>query len=139
MIEELPQEFWEKLETESKIGTPGSLPYIHIVEGSLVTTRIIKSDGSCGCLQSLRMAPESALTEGLGIKKSPALILTSIYLPESLQRRGIGSRVIETLEKRAKREGKLLGIDTIASEAMGNLCKKMKFIGCAPCSGYKIV
>lgn len=137
MGQDLPAEFWEKLETESEIGTVDSLPYIKLVEGSLVAMSVPKSDGSWGSFQSLQIAPEFALPSGLGIKKAPALILMSIFLPESLQRQGIGTRVIETLEKRAHKEAKIMGIGPIESEAMQNLCVKLNFTGCAPFSCYK--
>lgn len=137
MSQELTQEFWEKLETESEIGNIKILPYIYISEGSLVTTSIMKSDGSGDCFQSLQWG--TASTKDPGKKRTPALVLVSIYLPDSLQRQGIGTRVIETLEARARREGKILGIDTVASEAMGKLCKKLNFIECLPRSCYKMV
>ena len=139
MSQELPVGFWEKLESESEIGTIDSLPYIKIVQGSLVAMPMFKSDGTSGAITCLQVAPEYALPEGLGIKKAPALILMSIFLPESLQQQGIGTRIIAELEKRAHKEAKIFAIASIQSEAMQNLCNKLKLTACAPFSCYRQV
>jgi len=136
-------EFWDQLMHAKEIGSIDKLPYVNIVEGSLVEIPVQKPDGSwLNCVSLLTHvspafnAPVEAATE-LGWKLRPALVLLSIFLPEELQRQGIGTRVIAALEKRAEAEGKLFAVGIIESDAMLNLCNKLGLTGCAPFSCYR--
>jgi GNAT superfamily N-acetyltransferase len=137
-------EFWEQLGQENEIGSIDKLPYVKIVEGSLVEIPVQKPDGSWqNCVSLLTHmgptlnAPVDTAVSELGWSLRPALVLLSIFLPEELQRQGIGTRVIAALEKRAAAEGKLFAVGIIESDAMLNLCNKLGLTGCAPFSCYR--
>jgi hypothetical protein len=130
-------EFWTQLQTESKIGSPDTLPFVELVQGCIIEIPMIQSDGSVRNASSLICDSPWIPSTSLGFPTRPALILMSIFLPESLQRSGIGTRVIAELEKRAEREGRLFAVGIIESEAMVNLCNKVGLKGCAPFSCYR--
>lgn len=133
----LPYEFWEQLETCGTIGSVDKLPFIHVVNG---TELIIPVYGS----------PETKLVSLFGDDvpavgtqerpedwtERPALLLRSIFLPESLQRKGLGTEIIRRLRERAVREKRVFGVHPVMEEPMHKLCEKLKLTPCLPFSYY---
>lgn len=66
----------------------------------------------------------------------PALLLRSIFLPEALQRKGVGTEIIRRLRERAVREGRVFGVQAAMEEPAQKLCEKLGLTPCLPFSYY---
>ncbi len=56
-----------------------------------------------------------------------SLCLWSIYIPTKFRQLGIGTKVMKTLEQKAKNERRYFLVNMITSDEMMNLCKKMGY------------
>ena len=65
-----------------------------------------------------------------------SIVLWSIIIPEKLRGCGIGTKIFELLENKAKNEKKYLIVLMITSEKLLNLCKKRKYLPRPPFCMY---
>ena len=123
---------WAALETDLTFGSADALPWI-----TLTTGRLLHLGGNAVCLADTA-APAGSAPLLLGADAgAPALVLTGLYLPANLRRCGHGTRILERLAQRAKREGRRFVVGPIVEEAMEALCAKLGYTACAPFSAVK--
>lgn len=133
----LPFEFWQDLETCGTIGSASDLPFIHVVNGTELTIPVYGSPET----NLVSLFGDDVPTVGTEERpedwtERPALLLRSIFLPESLQRQGLGTEIIRRLRERAVREKRVFGVHPVMEEPMHNLCCKLKLSPCLPFSYY---
>ena len=130
--------FWKALATpdvwEQKFCSEKEDFYVEVRNGRFVILPLPDGTSICSLL------PNSLELAGLTVQGSiqyPALVLFSVHLPEHLQRRGNGTRIIQILKERAQSEGKVFGVFGLTTEPICNLCDKLGLRSCMPFSCYE--
>ena len=136
---------WRALDADLSFGSAEALPWIELSTGRLTHSYVSFLPDACApCAPLPSLYPPLQITNGAPEppepsepSSTPALALTSIYLPDNLQRRGLGTQILERLAARAQREGRRFVVGPIMEEAMRCLVDKLGYRPCAPFSAYK--